>query len=298
MKKLISVYFHSILIFLFAGCTLDVLDPNQIYDSEIGGIRITVDVDATDLLTKYSVISASLGIIDSTGKAQYTNWTVASTNQQFTFQAISPGITYICLTDRDSLGDTNVFYTNATLTAGHNYNLLVRLGAGTKRFGIYSESVPLGVNWGSDVALDVWDGTTVITEEYNSAGDGISNYVYTGGGAGWLGVSYRVNPNTVYKDMHSYKEGSLRFMFRGTKPIRVGIQDGAGTQRWVYAANIFNFGLKTNDTWCSVVIPFTNFATNINFSQIANYFTVIGETSFTAGTIYRIDNIYWCNKTN
>lgn len=296
MKKLISLYLLSALLLLAAGCTLDVLEAD-LYDSTIGGIRISVDVESPEL-DKYSVLSASLGIMGPTGITQYTNWTVAATNQTFTFKSSIPGLHYICLTDRDSLGDTNIFYTNVNLTAGHNYKLLVRLGAGTLKYGIYSESAPLGVIWGNNVALDVWDGTTALAEEIGSAGDGISNYRYTGGSAGWLGVSYRVNPNTAYKDMHSYKEGSLRFMFKGTLPIRVGIQDGAGVQRWVYAANIFNFGLKTNDTWCSVVIPFTNFATNMNFNQIANYFTVIGETGTVNGAIYRIDNIYWCNKTN
>lgn len=284
---------------LIAGCTLDPFEVPGIDAGNVGGINIAIDVDATDVVSKYSVLSASISIVNPLGSNQTTNWTVSSTNHHFDFNTSVAGIHTVTLKDYDSAGDTNITTTNINFTAGHNYKLTVRLGADLLQYGIYAETVPLGVNWGTpNVALDNWDGSTAIAEETNVAGEGSLSYRMTGGSAGWLGVSFRVNPLTSYKDMHSYRDGSLRFMFKGTKPVRVGIQDGAGVQRWVYSADVFKFGLVTNDTWCSVVIPFTNFATNMNFYQIANYFTIIGEVGTINGTVYRFDRIYWSSRTN
>ena len=302
MRKVVTFYLLSIFLLVLTGCTLDVLDSG-LFDSTIGGVRLSIEVDASDVVSKYSVISASIGIVDSAGKAQYTNWTVASTNQQFTFQTLTPGMTYICLTDRDSLGDTNVFYTNATFSSGHNYKLLVRLGAGTKRFGIYSEFAPLGTIIGLNSSMDWWSGGENTSDDTTTFADGIQSLrIAPTSGGGWWGVGIQVSPTSAYKDMHSYREGSLRFCYRGTKTFKVGIKSGPSVEAWMLPAQLFNYGLKTNDTWCTVIIPFTNFTAvaGFSFTNISHYFMISADSGmgYTPGTVYHIDHIYWCNKTN
>ncbi len=301
MRKMAAFYLVSLVTLLVLGCAVGPFD-REIFSGAVGGIRISLEtVDSN--LNKYSVISASFTVIDPKGKKQFTNWTVTpGTNKKFDFQSTVPGVHYMVLTDIDSLGDTNVFATNANLASGNNYKILVTLGADLKNFGIYSETLPLGVTWGSDVALDVWSGAENVSEVTTTFAEGTRCYriapTYTGG---WWGIGIRPNPGTAYKNMKTYSEGSLRFYFRGTKPVKVGVKLGPSTERWMNPPAIFSYGLKTNDTWCAVTIPFTNLAPGVPLTNVSQYFMVSADTAMgyvPGSSIYYIDNIHWCNRTN
>lgn len=165
-------------------------------------------------------------------------------------------------------------------------------------FGIYSETQPIKISWDSDAKLDIWTDSgagMTLSEVTSTYGEGVKCWRLKGTGT-WMGMAVRVEPLTNLKDMSGYgNAGSLNFMYKGSKLLKVGIKSGGTTpvEKWLSMTN-GAYGFNTNNTWCTVVIPASVFS-GVNFGSIEQYFMLVADSGFgyTAGSTYRIDNIYW-----
>lgn len=175
-----------------------------------------------------------------------------------------------------------------------------------KSFGLYSDSVPISVLWDSDTKLDIWNDpengiplTLSVTDQGSSTGEGAMAWKIAGLSPTiyWIGMGIRVEPLTSYRDLGEFTNGSLNFLFRGTRAFKVGLKDGHGVQQWVRPLQMAFYGLKTNDTWCQIAIPLKKFD-KIDFSKIQQYFMWTADTSmgYTTNRIYYLDHVYFTNE--
>lgn len=169
--------------------------------------------------------------------------------------------------------------------------------AGGSTFGIFSETVSNMIVFDTDAKIEIWNGMT-IADDTATAGDGTTSWKFTGTGA-WMGMGVRVEPNDAYRNLTAFASGSFRFMYKGSKGFKIGLKSGIGTEAFLYAAQLVPYGLQTNNTWCSVSVPISEF-TGLDMSQIAQYFMFATDPSFgyAVGDIVNVDNIYFTtNRT-
>lgn len=194
-------------------------------------------------------------------------------------------------------------YTNTTNTnGGTNTNTNV---AAPLSFGLYSDSVPITVLWDTDTRLDIWNdpennisNTLTVLDQSNSTGEGrwawklngLSPTIY------WIGMGIRVEPLTNCRDLRFFTNGSLDFLFRGTRGFKVGLKDGNGVQQWIKPIQMTVYGLNTNDAWNRITIPLRKFD-KIDFSKIEQYFMWSADTTmgYTTNRAYYLDHIYFTN---
>lgn len=172
-------------------------------------------------------------------------------------------------------------------------------------FSFFSDTFKTSVYWDSDTRLDVWEDpengnilTLNVADQTNSTGeggkawkiDGLAQTIY------WIGMGIRVEPLSALRDMSAYSNGSLNFLFRGTRPFKLGLKDGNGEQQWVRPLRLSCYGLQTNDAWCSVSVPLKVFD-RIDFTKIEQYFMWTADASmgYTTNRAYYLDHVYWCD---
>lgn len=157
---------------------------------------------------------------------------------------------------------------------------------------LYSEKYPINVNWDVDTIMETWNDTGII-EVTNTHGEGKKSWQIVGTGD-WMGLGIRVEPTNSYRNLSKYLNGSLRFRFKGTRPLKIGVKSGTANEKWLTPAQLFRLGMTTNDTWCQVKIPIKFFKT-LDLTNISYYFMIASDaaTLYSAGTPYYIDDLYW-----
>jgi hypothetical protein len=149
--------------------------------------------------------------------------------------------------------------------------------------------------------MDIWTdhsaGMTV-ADDLVTVGEGTKSWKLTGTGT-WMGMGVRVNPLTTLKNMSAYSNGSVRFMFKGTKPIKIGLKNGgvAPYDKWLTMTN-GAYGFSNNNVWCSVAIP-AQFFREVSFDMLEQYFMVAMDSNqgYTVGTVFNLDNLYFATNS-
>ncbi len=164
--------------------------------------------------------------------------------------------------------------------------------ADTSKVVLFSETNPINVDWDVNTIMENWnDG--IITVDTNSFAEGDQSWLFKGTGA-WMGFGIRVNPATAYRNLSGFANGSLKFRFKGTLPVKIGIKSGAATEAWLTPEDLYKYGMLTNNTWSTVSIPLKLFA-GINFSSVSYYFMIVADlsTKFSTAASYSVDDLYW-----
>ncbi len=164
---------------------------------------------------------------------------------------------------------------------------------------LFSETSPINVNWDVNVVLENWNAAK-ITLDTNVFAEGNKSWQFEGGDLKtWLGVGIRVNPATSYRNLSTFANGSLKFRYKGTKAVKIGIKSGASTESWLTPADLFRLGMVTNNTWCQVSIPLALFK-GISFSSISYYFMMTADaaTLFNTAASYYVDDLYWTTNAS
>ncbi len=174
-------------------------------------------------------------------------------------------------------------------------------GMGDATFGIFCETVPLGVQWNVDTALDIWydSGGGMTLDEVGGAPGGIYCWKLTGTGT-WMGFGVRTEPLVNYRNLNAFRNGRLHFWHKGTKGFKVGIKSTTNNsgEVWLSSSRLISYGLKLDGSWSEVNIPLSAFRaanSNLNLSNMNQYFMWVADTGFgySAGDVHYLDEIYW-----
>jgi hypothetical protein len=324
MKKVALMLGIALSLFL-VSCADMPFEPNP---SEIAAANLTVNLGAADKTSidweELKIVEVNLTLTDPTGAVQTAQW-VPGMPLYVVFQSTRTGDHTLDVNDIDTNGNVNTASAVIPIRAGYNYAVSVKVGgaiyiyldgtnvgnttntntnstntnvtppAGGATFGIFSETVSNIVVFDTDAKIDIWNGMT-LADDITTAGDGTTSWKLTGTdtNGGWMGMGVRVEPETSYRNLSAFATGSYRFMFKGTKGIKVGLKSGLTTESWFTPVQLMSYGLVTNGTWCTVSIPVSAFA-GLNMSQIAQYLMIVADasTGYRNGDVFNIDNIYF-----
>ncbi len=326
MKKIL--FFMAVVSSLvLVSCSDEPFSPDSQNLNNQSGIHVTIDESAPIgrgiTIGESLVVTAAIQLVDPSLNVQSAVWNVGGPSV-FVFSAPSTGTYWIKVTETDTNNFSYSYSNSFFFTSGYNYYVNVTLGgqvivnvgtngmtnvppvntntntntnppAGGATFGIFSETVSNVVIFDTDTKIDIWNGMT-IADDTTTAGDGTTSWRLTGTdtNGGWMGMGIRVEPLTAYRDLSAFASGSYRFMFKGTKGFKLGLKSGLTTEAWLTTAQLMNYGLVTNGTWCTVSIPVTAF-TGLNMGQIAQYLMFVADTStgYRNGDVFNLDNIYF-----
>ncbi len=190
----------------------------------------------------------------------------------------------------------NIYWTK---TPGGNMNWTTNTN--NTGFGLYSETVPLGVTWDVDMKMYVWTawgGGMTVQEVFGGAGEAFNSWKLTGTGA-WMGMGLTVYPVNTVKNMTAFAGGHLNFMFKGGKrfnKIGVGSEPCGNTHAWFTPEELAAYGLRLDNTWCRVRIPISAVtAKGVKLTEIQSYFQFVHDSAsdYAVGDTFWLDNIYW-----
>jgi hypothetical protein len=81
----------------------------------------------------------------------------------------------------------------------------------------------------------------------------------------------------------------------GVTPPKIGIKHGFATESWLNI-NDGMYGMKYDNQWHQVTIPFSAFVPAIRFSSINIYFMFAQSVAPPKSGVYYLDEIYWTKK--
>jgi len=172
-------------------------------------------------------------------------------------------------------------------------------------FGLYSETVPLGVIWDTSCKLFVWAdygaANSIADDTINPAAEGTKSWrivcTSTNVANPWFGIGISwfnktTGDSTGYTDLSGYNY--VNFSIRTTKQWKIGIKDGLGDEAWMTASQSYTYGARTNNAWSTVKIPLSAF-TGVDTHYVNQYFMF--SSDITLGCLkqdtYWLDNIYF-----
>lgn len=310
------IFFLSALLYGCAGVSfepdsyIEILDPNlsyltiQVQDGSKGDVTVQ-EIDIKTAIFK---------LIDPLSNVQTTNWTPGS-NSVFLFTSAKNGVHTLQLTDIDSNNVTNT--TNATLNLkfGYNYRILAIVGGGiqivevtnTNTFVfdpalalvLFSETHAQNVVWGTDINTNQTPTSpNELSFDTSTAGEG-SKCFKIKVNSNMFEVNWLRYPLVTYLNLTAYTNGSLRFMIKATRYISVSIHVVANYDIMVHLTNNGMYGFYTNNTWCSVVIPMSEYvAKGLTFTSLYGYLKFYGGfyEGIVGGEEYYIDDVYFYKK--
>ncbi len=303
----------AVLSVLLTGCASILLNDEWI--QEYGSMSsITVQLAVSEgrnniIIQPVEIVKAIFELIDPVSNIQSRVWTPAS-NSTMMFSATRNGSHGIRITDIDAENKTNVMSTNFNFVAGYNYRILVNLGGDIiaietniqaeiinplLAFVLYAETLTKNVVWPTDINTNQSPSSpNVISFDTTTAGEGSESFkikVNT--------LSFEVNflryPLVTYLDLTAYSAGTLRFMIKAPKDIAVGIHMVANYDIMEKLTNGM-YGFKTNNTWCSVSIPISNFVNRgVDITRLYGWVKFYGGSlqGISGGEEYYIDRVFF-----
>ncbi len=160
-------------------------------------------------------------------------------------------------------------------------------------FGVFSETLPMGVEWGKNVTTEIWRGM-ILSNDTRDYAEGSHSWKFTAQGQTWLGMGVKVFPVKNYVDMNAFTNGSLNFLYKGTAGFKVGIKSGTNTESWLFSSALEDFGFAADNRWQEIKIPLSLFS-GIDFTNISYFFMFASDSSrgLIPNLSYRVDNIHW-----
>lgn len=294
---------------LTASCADDPYENSGFYSRQSS---VTIEVRDEP---EYRISTASLSVVDVrlsdwSGDSQMGRWT-ASNPKMLSFVTRQSGDHVLRFTEINSESVTNSYQTSLYMEAGSNYSVIVRTGGiitvafsnaqdtnvSDSYYCLWADTIPISCKWDADTRLDVWqewNGNMKITESTIDPGEGTKSWTLTGTGS-WMGMGIRVAPLTNLRDMRAYSNGSLQFMFKGTKPVKIGIKSSnPEVERWVTPGALQYYGLRLDGQWHEVCVPITAFA-GVDLSKIEQFFMLTADVGmgYTSNSVYFLDRIFW-----
>lgn len=257
-----------------------------------------------------SLVSVEVRLIDWSGAEQTGRWT-ASNPKQVCLTTRRSGDHTLQVTEINSESATNSYQTSLVMQAGSNYNVVIRTGgiitivlsnsqdppAPNSYYCLWAETIPISCAWDYNTKLDIWGewhGGMNITEDNTDPGEGQVSWTLTGTGT-WMGMGIRTEPLQTLRDMRAYSNGSIHFMFKGTKYVKIGIKSGnPAVERWVTPGALQYYGLKLDNEWHEVCVPITAFA-GVDLSKIEQLFMLAADSGmgYTSNSVYHLDRLFW-----
>lgn len=278
----------------------------------VGVSSMVIDVrdePETRLSTNY-LVSVDVVLKDGKGLSQAGRWNFQDP-KPLCFTTRSSGDHVIDITEINSEFHTNRYQTSVFIEAGVAYEVVIKTGgiitvsysnsqyppAPESFYCIWADLIPISCAWDSDTKLDIWgewNGGMQITEDTNQPGEGGISWTLRGTGD-WMGMGIRTEPLQTLRSMSDYWNGSLQFLFRGTKPVKIGIKSGnPAIERWVTPGALRYFGMELDDRWHEVCIPISAFA-GVNLSKVEQLFMLAADSGmgYTSNSVYHLDRIFW-----
>lgn len=317
MKKVfILSFFISAVLMGCADLTFDSSAPFcDIYDPNMSFLTIQVEAGSKGdvIVQEVDIKTAIFKLTDPLSNTQTTNWTPGS-NAVIRFTSAMKGVHNLQLIDIDSNNVTNTTNASLNLKFGYNYRILAIVGGGVKIMEVtntstetidpasalvlYSETLAENVVWGTDINTNISAGAPTISFVNTTAGEGSQSFkIHVN--SSMFEVNFLRYPLVTYLNLTAYTNGSLRFMIKATKYVSVGIHMAANYDILVHLTNNGMYGFYTNDTWCSVVIPMSNYvAKGLTLTSIYGWVKFYGGyyEGIAGGEDYYIDNVFFYKK--
>ena len=159
-------------------------------------------------------------------------------------------------------------------------------------FGVYSETVPLDVEYDVDAEIISLQGLwscEIYTNDTVDPGEGSSCIKVVGTN---LGVGFYIRRRPLGSTIDFTDIDYIHFMYKGNNGFKVAVVDQF--VRSIDMDVLPGYGLVTNGTWCNIKIPLSAF-TGLDVSKIESYFYIEATPvhGHSPGDIFYIDNIYF-----
>lgn len=154
----------------------------------------------------------------------------------------------------------------------------------------------MNVTWGTDINTNMTPSSpNVISFVNTTAGEGSQSFKIKVN-SNIFDVNFLRYPLVTYLNLSAYASGKLNLMIKGTKYISVGIHIAANYDIMVHLTNNGMYGYYTNNSWCSVSIPMSDFvAKGLDLTRIYGWLKFYGGyyEGIAGGEEYYIDRVFF-----
>ncbi|MCK4906890.1 MAG: hypothetical protein KAS64_05040 [Spirochaetes bacterium] len=258
-----------------------------------GTLSITVYWDTEIPNPNLTAILTKLGGLP----VEFSNFTYGVNSFSYIDSAVAPG--YYTLQLKLKSGTDDVWGSAPAIRILTGFTTSVNLSAeapasdpSAGTFGVYSETVPLDVEYGVDAEVislqSLWS-CELYTNDTVDPGEGSSCIKVVGTN---LGVGFYIRRRPLGSTIDFTDIDYIHFMYKGNNGFKVAVVDQF--VRSIDMDVLPGYGLVTNGTWCNIKIPLSAFP-GLDASKIESYFYIEATPvhGHSPGDIFYIDNIYF-----
>lgn len=155
----------------------------------------------------------------------------------------------------------------------------------------------MNVTWGTDINTNQSPSDPNVLSFVNTtAGEGSQSFKIKVN-SNMFNVNWLRYPLVTYLNLSAYASGHLNFMIKATKYISVSIHMVENYDIMVHLTNDGLYGFRTNNQWCSVSIPMTEYSVvrGMDLTRLYGYLKFYGGwyEGIAGGEEYYIDRVFF-----